>query len=216
MTYPVSFNSSRLDRNVQAVVDGVVEFPEPDHAGEFDDLRRRQMLLQPLQDLVGHRGRILGRRAHVVEAGLLHLVGRLVVAGDDVLQLLFAHVPALETGLGRLLQHRAAMRGAIGAAVGGAGDGGELALEQLIECRGRIAHDFAVERPQRLGDFRPVGVELERVRQKPHALLVRIEHGLEPRIEILLLHVRNEGLRFDQNFRLRRGYGVHDKSPSQR
>src|SRR5258707_2445689 len=34
----------RLDGDVQAVVHGVVEFPEPDHAGELDDLLRRQML----------------------------------------------------------------------------------------------------------------------------------------------------------------------------
>src|SRR6516165_5029668 len=42
-----------FDRNMQAVVHGVVELPETDHAGELDNLRRRQMLLEPLQDLVG-------------------------------------------------------------------------------------------------------------------------------------------------------------------
>ena len=96
------------------------------------------------------------------------------------------------------------MRRAVGAPVDGAGDRGKLALEQLVECRGRIAHDVAVELPQRLRDLGAIGVEFERVRQESHALLVGIEHGLEPRIEILFLHVRNEGLRFYQNFRLRR------------
>src|SRR3982750_3373940 len=41
----------RLNRDVQAVLDGVVELPETDHAGELDDLRWREMLLQPLQNL---------------------------------------------------------------------------------------------------------------------------------------------------------------------
>ena len=98
----------------------------------------------------------------------------------------------------RLLQHRAAMRGAIGAAVDRADDGRELALEELIERRGRIAHDVAVERPQRLGDLRPIGIELQRIRQEAHALLVGIEHRLEPRVEVLFLHVGNEGLGFDR------------------
>src|SRR5262249_32281459 len=42
----------RFDGNVQAVVYGVVELPEPDYAGELDDLLRLQMLPQPLQNFV--------------------------------------------------------------------------------------------------------------------------------------------------------------------
>ena len=36
-----------FDRNMQAVVDGVVELPEADNASELDDLRRREQFLQP-------------------------------------------------------------------------------------------------------------------------------------------------------------------------
>src|ERR1700694_4563098 len=43
-----------FDRDVKAIVHGVVKLPEADDAGEFDDLRRRQVLLQPLQNLVGN------------------------------------------------------------------------------------------------------------------------------------------------------------------
>src|SRR5271154_5710703 len=49
----------RFHRNMQAVMNGVVELPEAHHASELDDLRRRQMLLEPLQQVVWHRGRIL-------------------------------------------------------------------------------------------------------------------------------------------------------------
>src|SRR3984957_19550582 len=199
----------RLDRNVQAVVHRVVELPEADHAGELDELRRGQMLLEALQDLVGHRGRILGGRAHVVEAGALRLVLRLVGAGDDVLQLLLVHAPALEALVLRLLEHRAAVRRAVGAAVGRAGDRRELALEQLIERRRGIAHDVAVEPPQRLGDLGPMGIELERVRQEAHAHLVGLDHRLEARIEIRLAHVGNERLALDEDFRLGRRDGIH-------
>src|SRR5262245_21230393 len=128
-----------FDWDVQAVVHGVVEFPEPDHAGELDDLRRRQVLLQPLQNLLRHRGRILGRRADILKARALQRVPRPVGAGDDVLQLFLAQAPALGPDAARLLQHRAAVCRAVGAAVGGAGDRGELALEQLVERRGGIA-----------------------------------------------------------------------------
>ena len=50
-------------------------------------------------------------------------------------------------------------------------------LEELVERRGRVAHDLAVERPQRLGDLRPMGIELERIGQKAHAFLVRLERS---------------------------------------
>src|ERR1700722_13227931 len=202
---PLEIDSARgaeelpLDRNVQAVVHRVVELPEADHAGELDDLRRGQMLLEALQDLVGHRGRILGGRAHIVEAGALRIV----------LQLLLAHAPALEALVPRLLEHRAAVRRAVGAAVGRAGDRRELALEQLIERRRGVAHDVAVEPPQRLGDLGPMGIELERVRQEAHAHLVGLDHRLEARIEIRLAHVGNERLALDEDFRLGRRDGIH-------
>src|SRR5262245_55573011 len=202
-------------RDVQAVVHGVVEFPESDHAGELDDLRRRQVLLQPLENFFRHRGRVLGGRADIIKARALHLVLRLVGAGDDLLQLFLAQAPALGPDAARLLQHRAAVRGAIGAAVGGAGDRGELALEQLVERRSGIAHHVAVELPQRLGDLRPVRVELERVRQETHALLVGLEHRLEPGVEVLLAHVGNERLGLEQNLRLGRGDGIHGGAPSE-
>jgi hypothetical protein len=102
------------------------------------------------------------------------------------------------------------VRGAVSAAVGHAGDRRELALEQLVERRARITHDVAVELPQRLGDLRPVGVELERIRQESHALLVGLDHGREPRVEVLLAHIRDERLGFEQNFRLGRCDGVHE------
>ena len=77
-----------FDRDVQAVVHGVVEFPEADDAGELDDLRRRQMLLEPLENLVGHAiGRFRGG-AHVIEADPLELVLRVGIADDHLLQLL--------------------------------------------------------------------------------------------------------------------------------
>src|SRR5262249_8242460 len=67
----------RLDRNVQAVVHGVVELPEADHAGELHDLRWAQMLLHALQEFVRHCGRIFRGCAHVVEADAFELVLRL-------------------------------------------------------------------------------------------------------------------------------------------
>jgi hypothetical protein len=106
------------------------------------------------------------------------------------------------------------VRRAIGAAIGGAGHRGQLALEQLIEGRARITHDVAVELPQGLGDLRPVGVELERIRQEAHALLVGLDHWLEARVELRLAHVGDERLGFEQDLRLRND-GVHGGSPSQ-
>ena len=52
-----------FNRDMQAVVDRVVELPEADHAGELDNLRRVEMLFHALQDLVRHRGRILRGRS---------------------------------------------------------------------------------------------------------------------------------------------------------
>src|SRR5580658_8536382 len=68
----------RLDRDFERVVHRVVELPEADHAGQLDDLRRAQMLDQPLVDLVGHVGRVLGGGAHEIEADALELVLGLV------------------------------------------------------------------------------------------------------------------------------------------
>jgi hypothetical protein len=88
---------------VQAVVHGVVEFPEPHDAGELDDLRRRQVPLEALQQLVRHRCRSLGSGPHVVETGALELVLGCNVAGDHLLQLFLAHAPSFGAALGRLL-----------------------------------------------------------------------------------------------------------------
>src|SRR5258707_14798788 len=57
-----------LDRNMQAVVHGVVELPEADHAREFDDLWRGKVVLEPLENVIRHRCRIFRSRPHVIEA----------------------------------------------------------------------------------------------------------------------------------------------------
>jgi hypothetical protein len=43
----------------------------------------------------------------------------------------------------------------------------EPALETLVERRRRVAHEVAVQLPQRLRDFRTLHVKLERIRQEP-------------------------------------------------
>jgi hypothetical protein len=122
-----------LHRNVQAVVHGVVEFPEADNTGKLDDLCRRQMLFQALQKLIGNGGRIGRRSAHIVKTDALEFVLWFNVAGNQRLQFFLADAPAFEIGVARLLQHRAAVGGARGAAIGRAGDDRELALEHLVE-----------------------------------------------------------------------------------
>src|SRR5260370_21280532 len=63
------FNQVRLNRYPQRVMNGVVHLPEAGDAGELNDLRWRQMRLQPVIDFIGHRARIARRGPHVVEAG---------------------------------------------------------------------------------------------------------------------------------------------------
>ena len=71
------------------------------------------------------------------------------------------------------------MRRAVGAAVRPRGDCRQLALEELVEGRARVAHDVAVEPEQRLGDLGPMRVELQRVGEETHALHVGLDRGSE-------------------------------------
>ena len=100
------------------------------------------------------------------------------------------------------------MRRAVGAAVGLAGYRRELALEELVERRARVAHDVAVEPEQRLGDLGAVGVELERVRQEAHALHVGLDHRAQALDHLRVGNVRDERLFDLGETRLRHVHGV--------
>ena len=84
-----------FNRDVQAVMDGVVELPEPYHTGKFDYLGRRQMGPEPLQQLIGHVNGICRSGAYLIEADPLQLVFLHDRTADDCLQLLFAKTPSL-------------------------------------------------------------------------------------------------------------------------
>src|SRR5439155_11014520 len=117
----------------QAIVDSVIELPEANNAGELDDLWRREMLFQLIENLIWHSSRIGRRGPYIIETDSFEFIFRLISPSNDCLKLRFLHAPAFEIVAARLFQHRATVRSAIGAAIDGATDHRKLALEELVK-----------------------------------------------------------------------------------
>ena len=118
---------------MQAIVNRVIELPKSDHAGEFDNLWRIEVLFESIENLIRHGCRIGRRGAHIIETDAFEFSFRWVSTSDDRLKLRFIHSPAFEIVATRLLQHRAAVRGAVSAAIDRTTHHRKLALEELIK-----------------------------------------------------------------------------------
>ncbi len=88
------------------------------------------------------------------------------------------------------------MRDGVSASIHDACDSRKPSLEELIQRRGGIAHDLAVQAPCGGGDVGAPGMEAQGVRKESHALLVRTKQVLQLAGKLLLVQIRYEGRRW--------------------